>query len=129
MVRCTGLLTLAPALIFTVLLHTGWSEGKSLSENNDDVLESVLAKRNSWWSKKSMDSISDLASDNSFHNEDSKCESSQALFGCYVDACVPQFVACARRSLSSVGFDSCKVKHRICAVRCMTEASLDDIAR
>lgn len=28
------------------IFFSGWSEGKSLSENNDDVLESVLAKRN-----------------------------------------------------------------------------------
>ncbi|PVD22722.1 hypothetical protein C0Q70_15978 [Pomacea canaliculata] len=50
------------------------------------------------------------------------------LAGCYVATCVPEFIACARRSRTTSTFEMCKLEHRTCAMRCW-ELANDDAAK
>ncbi|RUS73997.1 hypothetical protein EGW08_018246 [Elysia chlorotica] len=108
----------------------------------------ALVKKNSWWSKKSLDSATDytrlLKAD--YPREETSVDDSDPapvdlaygtdaiseLYGCYITTCVPEFVHCAQRSrkqsstLASLGltgrsdltFSQCRRNHQLCALEC-----------
>lgn len=104
-----------------VLSHTGNSLARNLGLQGDGYL---LSKRNSWWSKKSVDSSSDFSQlipdtniDTTAFDENNSDASSQ-LYGCYTASCVPEFIACAAKTKTAGSFEICKLQHRACAVHC-----------
>ncbi|KAK3786955.1 hypothetical protein RRG08_037420 [Elysia crispata] len=120
----------------------------------DDYMptDSALVKKNSWWSKKSLDSASDynrLLKD--YPREETSVDGREPvpagveygtdavseLYGCYITTCVPEFVRCAERSrshsstLASLGltdrsdlsFSQCRRNHQLCALECRVSST------
>lgn len=107
---------------FILLTHTGLSVARTLGLG-DSILSDSLDKRNSWWSKKSVDSSSDFSAilpEPSIDESDleGSPDAYTKLYGCYVASCVPEFIGCARRSRTRSSFDTCKYEHRACAMHC-----------
>ncbi|XP_041359582.1 uncharacterized protein LOC121375926 isoform X2 [Gigantopelta aegis] len=106
----TSWIHITAVLILGLLLaQTGLSFAKSLGVNEDSWLQDV-EKRNSWWSKKSV-------------NEYGPVEQDDYYKSCYVETCVPDFISCAKRSRTQKSFTSCKLDHRLCAINCWTLVS------
>ncbi|KAH9504163.1 hypothetical protein Btru_065163 [Bulinus truncatus] len=90
-----------------------------------------IGKRNSWWSKKSLESTPDyqrLLQDSAYKesDQDSSDETEPdtnipSLYSCYVQTCAPEFVQCAKNSRSHQGFSACKAKHHLCALQCWVD--------
>ncbi|GFR58668.1 hypothetical protein ElyMa_000037100 [Elysia marginata] len=124
---------------------------KSLGlQDNYWPTDAALSKRNSWWSKKSLDSSSDF---NTLLEEPPADEMNldgrepadfdygrdpiSELYGCYTTTCVPEFVHCAQRSkthsstLTHLGltdrshltFSQCRRNHKLCALNCGVSAT------
>jgi len=130
-----------PSAVFAVvviiaLVNSELSSAKSLGFNNGFWSTSEnLSKRNSWWSKKSSDSMPNydslLASrftDSS--EEDDLSEESPAdnypSLDCYSDTCLPEFLSCAGDARTHKSLYRCKLTHRMCTVTCLMEGQAED---
>ncbi|XP_041359581.1 uncharacterized protein LOC121375926 isoform X1 [Gigantopelta aegis] len=126
----TSWIHITAVLILGLLLaQTGLSFAKSLGVNEDSWLQDV-EKRNSWWSKKSVNEYGPVEQDDYYKNHDLTSKgtglttrSSTELYSCYVETCVPDFISCAKRSRTQKSFTSCKLDHRLCAINCWTLVS------
>ncbi|XP_076462817.1 uncharacterized protein LOC143295137 [Babylonia areolata] len=115
------------AVVVTFVSHTGMTSARATGLQRD-ALSQLLSKRNSWWSKKSVDSSSDFPAfvpDTSIDAEDvaenspEEEEDTQFFVAvCYSSSCVPEFTACATHSRTTAAFDLCRLQKRQCALRC-----------
>ncbi|XP_070194467.1 uncharacterized protein [Littorina saxatilis] len=120
-------------MVATVILlsHTGVTLARTLGLQSDNLSE-FLSKRNSWWSKKSVDSSSDFTpvvpeiDIDARDLEDRSPDAYTQLYGCYTSSCVPDFIGCAARSRTTSSFEVCKLEHRACAMHCWELANDDD---
>ncbi|XP_076441522.1 uncharacterized protein LOC143280672 [Babylonia areolata] len=123
-------------LLLTAILlsHTGLTVARTLGLGSEDDFADVLSKRNSWWSKKSVDASSDFPSidpDSEIDASDDGDGSSGAyikLYGCYTSSCVPDFIGCATRSRTTATFEMCKLGHRACALHCWDYSTNEESA-
>ncbi|XP_025110680.1 uncharacterized protein LOC112574066 [Pomacea canaliculata] len=132
MVRPSLVPSAAVMVSLLLLTYTGVSLARTLGFDNENF-DNSFNKRNSWWSKKSVDTSSDLTPvlpDASIEagDMDENPDAYTKLYGCYVATCVPEFIACARRSRTTSTFEMCKLEHRTCAMRCW-ELANDDAAK
>ncbi|KAL4236057.1 hypothetical protein ACF0H5_004443 [Mactra antiquata] len=103
-------------LISTQIGHT---EGRTLTREND-FFPTPFIKRNTWWTKKSMNNM-DARPQNNFEPVDqsyNKCQDSLEVYVCYVEKCVVSFASCARQADSEELFSACKVLNNMCASSC-----------
>lgn len=84
-----------------------------------------ISKRNSWWSKKSLDSspdyqtlVQDADTDREITSDARSQPSYSSLFMCYVRECVPKFVQCAQNSATREDYSDCKKRHEVCGMIC-----------
>ncbi|XP_046332613.1 uncharacterized protein [Haliotis cracherodii] len=108
--------------LVVLLSHTGLSFARSLSLDDTYWVDNV-DKRNSWFSKKSLDEFGPLSNAASAISQQTEGDHSRQLYSCYVETCVPDFIICAKRSRTQRGFSMCKMDHRVCAVECWTKTS------
>lgn len=89
-----------------------------------------LNKRNSWWSKKSLESAPDYTTFTGpaykepsldLTADSSAVDISSSLYGCYTESCLPEFLNCAALSRSYKSLGRCRVTHRICASSCLVD--------
>ncbi|XP_055886866.1 uncharacterized protein LOC106064171 [Biomphalaria glabrata] len=129
-VRSSVLVTLVAT--FLTLSQSDVASAKSLGLEQDYWSNTQeMSKRNSWWSKKSLDSSPDyqrLLQESNYKdseqdsNDDNDPESNVAsLYSCYVQTCAPEFVQCAKTSRTRKGFSACKAKHHLCALQCWVD--------
>jgi len=137
-------LLLRPSAIFAVIVvlaltQTEFSSAKSLGFNNGFWSTSEnLSKRNSWWSKKSSDSVPNYESliesrftdpseeeDDDDLSDDSPDDNYPSL-DCYSDTCLPEFLSCAGDARSHKSLYRCKLSHRMCTVTCLMEGQAGD---
>lgn len=103
------------------------TEARTLSAN-EDFFTAPLIKRNTWWTKKSVDTM-DRIPETQFEPDDpqyGKCEDALEVYSCYVERCVQSFVTCARQASSEELFSACKMLHKMCASTC---SSGNDVIR
>ncbi|KAL8576495.1 hypothetical protein ACOMHN_003053 [Nucella lapillus] len=128
MLRAVSLAVLA--VVIVLLSHTGMTSARSTALQRGPLTR-LLSKRNSWWSKKSVDASSDFAPgiipEASLEAQDleNSSDGNSELFLCYMSSCVPSFTACATRSRTTNSFNACQMKHRHCAVRCLQMVEVD----
>jgi hypothetical protein len=88
-----------------------------------------ISKRNSWWSKKSLDSVPDynrIIQEPAYDdiamgaNSDRHSQSPgySSLFSCYIKDCVPRFVQCAQIAVTENEYAECKRRHELCGTIC-----------
>ncbi|VDI28018.1 uncharacterized protein LOC143062870 [Mytilus galloprovincialis] len=102
----------------------GVTEARSISD--EEYFPMSLEKRNSWWSKKSLENVPNYQNGLSLQDTDIGCEAVIDVFKCYSQYCVPDFVACSRESDDI--YDMCKVEHDLCASKCFDSGS-DQVKR
>ncbi|XP_060072295.1 uncharacterized protein LOC132552168 [Ylistrum balloti] len=106
-------------IALAVCLQIHFAESRSLS--TDEYFPNTIFKRNSWFSKKSME---DLPPTSQKHDDitpmqvKTGCEEALSVYRCYADMCVPEFVECSRTSMSNDVYEMCKLEHSMCASRC-----------
>ncbi|XP_060556019.1 uncharacterized protein LOC132716712 [Ruditapes philippinarum] len=106
-------------VIFFLASQIGNSDARTLS-TDDDFFSAPLIKRNTWWTKKSVDSMDTIPQTN-YPPEDSqygKCQDAIEVYSCYVERCVQSFVTCARQAETEELFSACKMLHKMCASIC-----------
>lgn len=144
---------LASILLLLALSHIDVCAAKSLGLQDDFwPTDRDLSKRNSWWSKKSVDSVPDYSrlleespeEDNSMDGGNPigfeyGTDTISELFGCYTTTCVPEFVLCAQHSKSHISsptlthlgltdrsnlsFSQCRRNLKLCALNCGASAT------
>lgn len=95
------------------------AEGRRLT--NDDIFPEYIEKRNSWWSKKSLDNLPNYQNEISYQDNNRGCEDILDVFKCYSQLCVPDFVTCSRSDDEI--YHMCKVEHDLCSARCYSSGS------
>ncbi|ESO94513.1 hypothetical protein LOTGIDRAFT_161214 [Lottia gigantea] len=105
---------------FSSVLPLGLSFARSLSPLDDNYWLDNLDKRNSWWSKKSVDDFNNISQQGDTIEDNQREDSSASLYSCYVENCVPDFIACSKTSSSKSEFKTCKIQHRVCSRQCWT---------
>lgn len=103
-------------LIWILLVSPiGISEGRSVA--GEEYFPMSLEKRNSWWSKKSLENIPNYHNENLLNEgQQQNCDMAIDIFKCYSEICVPDFVACSRSSDDV--YEMCKIEHTLCTSRC-----------
>ncbi|OWF42458.1 uncharacterized protein LOC110461030 [Mizuhopecten yessoensis] len=115
----TGYTSAVLIIALSVSLQIHFAESRSLS--TDEYFPNTIFKRNSWFSKKSMDNLppaSQKQIDITPMQMESGCEEALSVYKCYADVCVPEFVECSRTSMSNDLYEMCKLEHSMCASRC-----------
>ncbi|XP_052774367.1 uncharacterized protein LOC128212975 [Mya arenaria] len=124
---------LGTGILLAILLTSsqiGSTHARSLT-GEDGFFPENLIKRNTWWSKKSLN-VMDTIPHTSFetgNSEYSPCQETIEIYSCYVTKCVQSFVTCARQSGSEEVFGACKMLHKMCAGSCSKGSQLDDYIR
>ncbi|CAL1546850.1 unnamed protein product [Lymnaea stagnalis] len=96
-------------------------------------LTNEVGKRNSWWSKKSLESAPDYqrllkeatyrdASLDSPSAAESETEDNiSSLYSCYVQTCAAEFIQCAQGSRTFSVYSECKARHHLCSLQCWVD--------
>lgn len=133
--RLTAALTF---LTFVTLCHLDVSSGKSLHRPGSPwQSDRNILKRNSWWSKKSVDSAprypqykelrdSPYTEDYEDLPEEDAEPKLLSSYECYTDSCFPDFLLCVSRADDVSRLARCNRLHRLCAGRCLV-VSPDDV--
>lgn len=128
LLRSSAILTL---ITFLTLSQIEVSSARTLGLP-DEYWSTVqeVNKRNSWWSKKSLESAPgyttftepaykeppvDLTADSS------AMDISSSLYGCYTQSCLPEFLSCSGLSRTYKALGRCRVSHLICASTCLAD--------
>ncbi|KAH3695928.1 uncharacterized protein LOC127862006 [Dreissena polymorpha] len=121
----------AALLVITLTtLQIGITDARSLTAD-DGLFPENINKRNTWWSKKSLDTMNTIPHSN-YDNADfefNQCQDALEVYSCYVNKCVQSFFTCSRQSVSEELFGACKMVHRMCAKSCSKGGMLDDLIR
>ncbi|XP_053393962.1 uncharacterized protein LOC128555523 [Mercenaria mercenaria] len=104
---------------FFLASQIGHSDARTLS-TDEDFFSAPIIKRNTWWTKKSIDAMDTMPQTN-FDPQESqygKCQDAIEVYSCYVGRCVQSFVTCARQAETDELFSACKMLHKMCASSC-----------
>ncbi|XP_033737198.1 uncharacterized protein LOC117325218 [Pecten maximus] len=115
----SGYTSVVMIFALAVSLQIHFAESRSLS--TDEYFPNTIFKRNSWFSKKSLDNLSPASQkevDITPMQVTNGCEEALSVYRCYADMCVPEFVECSRTSMSNDLYEMCKLEHSMCASRC-----------
>ncbi|KAL5016119.1 hypothetical protein ScPMuIL_005708 [Solemya velum] len=102
---------------FVIVSVIDISDTRSL-EDEDSFFSGPMIKRNSWFSKKSLEDIQSISNNQRYNAENRQCRAALTTYKCYAERCVPTFVDCARDSISDESYEACKLEHRVCASEC-----------
>lgn len=122
---------LLAGIVFGLLIistQLGTTHGRTLS-TDDGYFAAPVLKRNTWWSKKSLDALDTIQHNNLNLNQETngKCQEALAVYACYVERCVPSFVTCSKNSETDEVFQACKVLHKMCSATCETPNQNEEI--
>lgn len=103
--------------------HIDAIHARSVS-NVDDIFSDPVVKRNTWWTKKSLDALDTIprANNNVERTKTSDCQEAVEVYACYITKCVPPYVTCARQTTGSELFEACQILHKLCASSCSNGA-------
>ncbi|XP_069128555.1 uncharacterized protein [Argopecten irradians] len=122
----SGYTSVVLILALAVSLQIHFAESRSLS--TDEYFPNTIFKRNSWFSKKSLDNLPPSPQKELEINPmqvSSQCEDVLSVYRCYADMCVPEFVECSRSSMTNDLYEMCKLEHSMCASRCFNGSGAD----
>ncbi|XP_061175407.1 uncharacterized protein LOC133184375 [Saccostrea echinata] len=105
-----------PCVLLMTIFVIGLTESRTISEDN--FYPGSLAKRNSWWSKKSLDDNAVKLRDNRLSEDGCDCHTSLRIHKCYATHCVTGFLHCLREAISEQHYSICHEEHNLCLSKC-----------